>query len=129
MTGHTPDLFGKILESIARLPVKKQNEKIREYNHLLFELAKLPSGTSVIDMIMTGAGYLPLPDGASTAMNVLDILRKVVSCQEDMKELAEKKELKKKLKKIDRKETSSEMVEDIYLLDKIYRVARLKSHS
>ena len=46
-----------------------------------------------------------------------------------MKELAEKKELKKKLKKIDRKETSSEMVEDIYLLDKIYRVARLKSHS
>lgn len=126
---HTPDLFGKILESIARLPVKKQNEKIREYNHLLFELAKLPSGTSVIDMIMTGAGYLPLPDGASTAMNVLDILRKVVSGQEDVKELAEKKELKKKLKKIDRKETSSEMVEDIYLLDKIYRVARLKSHS
>lgn len=101
----------------------------RECNHLLFELAKLPSGTSVIDMIMTGAGYLPLPDGASTAMNVLDILRKVVSDQEDVKELAEKKELKKKLKKIDRKETSSEMVEDIYLLDKIYRVARLKSHS
>lgn len=80
-------------------------------------------------MIMTGAGYLPLPDGASTAMNVLDILRKVVSGQEDVKELAEKKELKKKLKKIDRKETSSEMVEDIYLLDKIYRVARLKSNS
>lgn len=126
---HTPDLFGKILESITRLPVKEQNEKIREYNHLLFELAKLPSGTSVIDMIMTGAGYLPLPDGASTAMNVLDILRKVVSGQEDVKEFTEKKELKKKLKKIDGKETSSEMVEDIYLLDKIYRVARLKSNS
>ena len=54
--------------------------------------------SSVIDMIMTGAGYLPLPDGASTAMNVLDILRKVVSGQEDVKELAEKKELKKKVK-------------------------------
>ena len=126
---NTPALFGELLDGIAKLPIETQNEKIREYNHLLFEIAKLPDRSSVIDMIMTGVGYLPVPDGASTAMNVLDLLKNAVSGQKNVKEYQEKKNLKKKLDQITEKKTDPQTVEDIYLLDKVHRVARLRQRS
>lgn len=125
---NTPVRFGDILDGIAKLPVEKQNEKIKEYNHLLLELIRQPDRASAVDMILTGLDYVSLPGGVSMAKNILELAGNLISAQESVREYRKKQELGRKIKKIEGKKPDSRKVEDIYILDKVYRVARLRQH-
>lgn len=126
---NTPLLFGRILDGIAKLPLEKQNEKIREYNHLLLEISKQPDRNSVTDMIMTGMSFVPMSDRASIATNVFDILQSMLSQRKPIKEYKDKRNLKWKMEKTEKRKFDQQSVDEIYLLDKIYRVARLQQRN
>lgn len=126
---NTPLLFGQILDGIAKLPLEKQNEKIREYNHLLLEISKQPDRNSATDMIMTGISFVPMSEKASIAANVFDILRSILSERKPIRECKDKRNLKWKIEKAEKRKLDQQSIDEIYLLDKIYRVARLQQRN
>lgn len=123
---NTPMLFGEILKGIAKLPLEKQNEKIREYNHLLLEISKQPDPGSVMDLIMTGIGFVPLNDTVSFLADTFDLLRNAAADRKPIKEYKEKRNLKWKMEQAEKREFDRQSVDDVYILDKVYRVARLR---
>lgn len=123
---NTPMLFGEILKGIAKLPLEQQNEKIREYNHLLLEVSKQSDRSSVTDLIMTGIGFVPVNDTVSFLADTFDLLRNMVADRKPIKEYREKRNLKWKMEQAEKREIDQQAVDDVYVLDKVYRVARLQ---
>lgn len=123
---NTPDAFGDIIQSLSRLPLEKQNEKIREYNHLVLEISEQPDKSSFAEMMLTGAGYVPMGDALAGCVNAIGLMSKFANSREYMREYKEKQQYKRKLKSIEGVSVDDDLLNDIYLLDKIYKVARLK---
>lgn len=123
---NTPYSFGTIIQGLSDLPVEKQNEKIREYNHLLLEIAKQPDKKSVMEMMLAGAGYIPAGDILSTCVDLINLMLEFADAREYMKSYREKKQYEKKLKKVKGNAADKKaLLEDVYVLDKIHRVVRL----
>lgn len=123
---NTPYSFGNIIQGLSDLPLEKQNEKIREYNHLLLEIAKQTDKRSFMEMMLAGAGYMPIGDVLSTCVDLISLMLDFADAREYMKDYKEKKQYKRKLKNV--KGTIADhkaLLEDVYVLDKIHRVIRL----
>lgn len=122
----TPRSFGNIIQGLSDLPLEKQNEKIREYNHLLFEIAKQKDQKSFVEMMLAGAGYMPLGDALSTCVDLISLMLEFADSRGYMEQYREKKQYERKLKGVKGTTIGNKvLLEDVYILDKIHRVARL----
>ena len=111
----TPTTLKKILEDLSKLDVKQQCEKISEYNNLIAEIGKEKIGTdSFLSYILTGAGFLPV---LGIPASIISLFLQIVKDMNVGKKLA--------LTKIEHGKAST--TDEVYLLDKLSRVAKLSN--
>lgn len=128
---NTPKYFGDLLEKMARLPLEKRNKIIREYNNLLVEASEVQKKTSVLELFMTGLDFVPKGPMLSTLISLSNMIKKRIDDCDKVLRKHEKQDFIKRVNKVvenknsERTYTAVEL-DDIYLLDRIHRVARLK---
>ena len=77
-------------------------------------------------MILTGAGYMPVGDMLSNCINLISLMMEFADSREYVKDYKEKKQYGRKLKAVKGVTADHQnLLEDIYVLDRIHRVARL----
>lgn len=125
---NTPARFGELVARLYAMEPRERETKIREYNHLLLEIAQPGKKRLATDLILTGAGFLPFYDQFSGGIELLGLLKRQLFSREPFRAAAEKKKWKKQLEKSENKTYDDQTMDDIYLLDRIYRVARLNTN-
>ncbi len=122
---NTPGHFGELVSRFAAMNPPDREKRIREYNHLLMEIAQPEKNSLVTDLILTGSGFLPFFEQFSTGIELLSLLKKQFTSREPFQGENQKRKWKKQLEKKEQKTYDSQTMDDLYLLDRIYRVARL----
>ncbi len=120
----TPHRLMRILTNLASMSDKQRRVAISDYNNIISELSEQRENTleKLPKYCLTGAGFLPVVGDTFSAFSFFkDALADTKSAKE------------KKDKRIIRKVTEKELgrndnpyIEDVYVLDKLCRVAKLK---
>ena len=121
----TFDGFKRIIDNLGMMSETEQKSKIRLYNDTLFDLASTRQTTSKIDFMLSTSSFFPLPYSFSLVAAIASMAKGKIGDVDFMRERAELKRIEACLKATGRPQTS-EFVEDIYILDKISRVAGLR---
>lgn len=111
----TPETLKNILNHLAEMPQPERQKKVAEYSNLMAELGnqKGISKDSILNYVLTGVGFLP---GVGTAASIVGLILQLV---EDLK-LREKWSFHRIAKQ------NSNVNEEVYLLDKLSRIARIR---
>lgn len=117
--------FSDILFRLGNLNDEERTKIIREYNDILFELVGDKKGGRIPKFLMGGIGFLPLPAFFSHILTSVGLLKDWFSETEVKKEYDDHKKIKQQMKEYGIT-VEHQKVKDIYLLDKISRVATLK---
>lgn len=123
----TPNGFRNLLMRLGDMNEVERKDKIRQYNDLLLETAKIDRKKSkdIIKFMLGGAAFLPLSYSLSVVLSLIGILNDRINnsgfVQKD-KEI----ELISEIVRSSGFKCEEQLSEDIYLLDKITRVAILK---
>ncbi|KYZ76730.1 hypothetical protein AXX12_09980 [Anaerosporomusa subterranea] len=120
--------FRDLLVRLSHSDEKLRKSKIKEYNDLLFEVGKIQSNKNggFLKFMLGSAGFLPLNYELSFVLSLIGIIKDKVDDSTVMMKLAEMKAIEKCIKDQGVMNPEKQSVEDIYLLDKISRVAILK---
>ena len=109
-TTHT---LQRILLNLSELDQNQQKTKIEEYNNLIAEIGKEHfSVLNGINYVLSGAGFIPV---VGTFASIIDLLMQIFSDTGIKKEIVKKKISKGK----------STIKDEVYLLDKLSRVAKI----
>lgn len=109
----TSTTLKRILENLAELDSMQQNEKISEYNNLIAEVGKEKNnfGKS-LNYILSGVGFIPkIGTGAAIISLLLQLL--------------EDSGVKRRIVKKKIESGSASTADEVYLLDKLSRVAKI----
>lgn len=117
--------FKRIIDNLGQMNEVERKAQIRLYNDTLFDLANTRPTTSKIDFLLSTSSFLPLPYPLSLAVAITSLTKGKISGLDVAREQAERKQIELCLESTGRPQTP-EMVEDIYTLDKISRVAGLR---
>ncbi len=110
---NTTNTLQRILLNLSELDQDQQKSKIEEYNNLIAEIGKERFTTiNGINYVLSGAGFIPV---IGTFASIIDLLMQVFSDTGIKKEIVKKKINKGK----------STINDEVYLLDKLSRVAKI----
>lgn len=120
--------FHDILDRLGKMDEKLRKSKIREYNDILFDVAKIKNNNNggLLKLMLGGASFLPLNYQLSLVLSSLGIVKDQVDGSASIRKHSEMEAIEKCIKNYDGMTTEKQTVEDIYLLDKISQVAILK---
>lgn len=123
----TPDRFRAILSNFEKMDEHERKRKINEYNDLLFDIHERQgrSGKKLLKMMMGGIEFLPIDPRVQMILSLIGIISDSMN---DSSMIENRKEMKS-IEKIIRASgiaNDEHTAKDIYLLDKISRVAMLK---
>lgn len=124
---YTPQGFRDLLLRLESMDEVLRKNKIKEYNDVLFEVAKISSIQSkdYIKLMLGGAGFLPIGYPLSVVLSLIGIIKDKVDASESLQKEKGMKLISRCIKNSGIK-AENQFIEDIYLLDKISRVAILK---
>lgn len=124
---NTPQGFQDLLMRLDVMDELHRKSKINDYNNLLFEAAKISNGNSkdYFKFMLGGAGFLPLNYMMSIVLSLIGIINDKVNASESMQKINEMKFIASLIKDSGIKK-DDQVIEDVFLLDKISRVAILK---
>lgn len=117
--------FRDILLRLENLSEEKRRASIRQYNDLLFELSSTKAPVSKIDFLLGASSFLPLNYFVSLFLASFGILKGRLSSLKAVERSNELRIIEKCINNANLQVTRS-LNEDIYLLDKISRVAYLR---
>lgn len=117
--------FRDILVRLGNLSDEEKTKTIREYNDILFDLVGDKKNSGLIKFIIGGAGFLPLSTAFSHILTSAGLLKDWIDETEAKKKYDDYKRIEKQMIKYGIS-VDHQKVKDIYLLDKISRVATLK---
>jgi hypothetical protein len=120
--------FRDLLVRLDHMDEKLRKNEIKKYNDLLFEAGKIQSNKSdgFLKFMLGSTGFLPLNYKITFILSAIGIIKDKVDDFEPMRKRAEMKAIEKCIKDYGGMTPEKQRVEDIYLLDKISRVAILK---
>ena len=121
----THNTFRDILVRLDSLCEKDRNAKIRQYNDILFDLSFTKAPSSKIDFALSASAFLPVNYPISFLLSATGIAKWKFSSSSGVEKRKELKFIEKCLSNMDIQIDKS-LVEDVYILDKISRVAHLK---
>lgn len=119
---HTRTRLKEVLQSLDKLESEGRHRKINQYNYLLYEIGEQQNKSGKIDWIdymLGGSGLIP---GIGSLFSIISILR---SAYKDIAK-SEKRKVFDLIDKISEVQMKQMEKEDVYMLNKIDRVARLK---
>lgn len=117
--------FRDILVRLGKLSDEDRAKTIREYNDILFELCGDNKRNGFVKFIMGGTGFLPFPTAFSHLLTSAGLLKDLIDETGVKKKYDDYKKIEKQMSEYGLS-TNHQKVKDIYLLDKISRVATLK---
>ena len=117
--------FRDILVRLGNLNDEEKSKTIREYNDILFDLVGDIKSGGFVKFIMGGTGFLPLSTAFSHLLTSAGLLKDLIDETGEKKKHDEYKKIEKQMKEYGIS-VEHQKVKDIYLLDKISRVATLK---
>jgi hypothetical protein len=125
---NTQNGFRELLTRLGNMDEQQRKSKIREYNDLLFEVGKIQSNKNggVLKFMLGSTGFLPLNYKLSFILSLIGIIKDKIDDSTAIKKIGEMKVIEKCIKDHGLMIQDKQSVEDIYLLDKISRVAILK---
>ena len=110
---NTTQTLKNILQKLVQLEPLEREQKIREYNNLIAEIGKEKIGmTNILNYILSGAGFIP---GVGTGASIVSLILQIF---EDL-QLKEKWRLEKL------KNDNGSTKDEVYLLDRLSRVAKI----
>ena len=110
---NTTHTLQRILLNLSELDQSQQKNKIEEYNNLIAEIGKEHfTAIKGINYVLSGAGFIPV---IGTFASIIDIVMQIFSDTGIRKEIVKKKINKGK----------STINDEVYLLDKLSRVAKI----
>ena len=113
----TTTTLTKILNNISNLSEDKQKQRITEYNNLIAEIGEEKiGGKAIMNYVLSGAGFIPT---IGTAASIISLLGQIFDDSGIMREL-----IKRKVSS-----GNGSVTDEVYLLDKLSRVARLTFQS
>jgi len=117
---HTTETLKQILETLTQMPREEQELKIREYNHLIAEIGKekITLKNNVPSYILSGAGMMPIIGGPISVVSLFLQILKDLGVLQRLRE-------RSILGKIKNGTATTE--QEVYLLDRLSRVAKLRS--
>lgn len=123
----TPKAFRNLLHRLDAMDDATRRQTINEYNDLLFEVVEASGRSSggFVKMMLGGAGFLPLSYQESFALALVGLVHDKVNALKTVKRAKELDRIEKCIKDSGI-QAREHMKEDIYILDKISRVAILK---
>lgn len=128
-TYNTATELAGILAKLERMDEKERRERISGYNSLLCDIAEIPDKErwKCLKYFLGAAGLIPiLPPPISMGVALADLgvtaLDKALSKRKE----AEKKQIAYKINKATKEKPDKELVDDVYILDKIARIAKLQ---
>lgn len=121
----TFDGFNRIINNLGRASEAERKMKIRLYNDTLLDLTSTRQAVSKIDFVLSTTSFFPLPYPLSLAGAIASMAKGKINNVDFVREQSERKQIEACLKATGRPQTS-EFVDDIYILDKISRVAGLR---
>lgn len=109
----TPIVLKRILKNLSELDSMQRTERISEYNNLIAEIGKekITLGKS-LNYILSGVGFIPI---IGTGASIISLLL----------QLLEDSGVKRKMVKKKIESGSSSIADEVYLLDKLSRVAKI----
>lgn len=124
---YTPKGFRDLLMRLESMDEWHRKNKIKEYNDLLFEVAKISNSKSkdFIQFMLGATSFLPLSYPLSALLSLIGIIKGKVDMSEALQKEKEIKFIASCIKDSGIK-AEKQLIEDIYLLDKISCVAILK---
>jgi len=128
-TYNTATELAGILAKLERMDEKERRERISGYNSLLCDIAEIPDKErwKCLKYFLGAAGLIPiLPPPISMGVALADLgvtaLDKALSKRKE----AEKTQIAYKINKATKEKPDKELVDDVYILDKIARIAKLQ---
>ena len=121
----THNRFRDILFRLGNLSDEERTKTIREYNDILFELVGNKKRCGFTKFLMGGTGFLPLSTAFSHILTSAGLLKDLIDETGAKKKYDDYKKIEKQMIEYGIS-VEHQKVEDIYLLDKISRVATLR---
>lgn len=121
----TYDGFKHIIDSLGQMDEAARKARVTEYNDTLLELTSTPQRPSKLDFMLSASSFLPLPYVLTLTTATMSLAKGQISTADFVQEQAELKRIEAYLKANGRPQTP-QFVEDIYMLDKISKVAGLR---
>lgn len=126
---NTTTKLASILAKLERMDEKERKEKINNYNTLLCDIAEIPDKErfKCLKYFLGAAGFIPiLPTQISIGIALADFGVTVLDKALAKKKAVEKRQIAYKLNKATKEKPEQELVDDVYILDKIARIAKLR---
>ncbi|NFT91128.1 hypothetical protein FDF86_01690 [Clostridium botulinum] len=122
---NTPEKLKDIIIKLDNMSESERNKRVSEINNTIVNLGKESKNAlkTTGHYLLSGAGLIP---GIGTGISIMSIIMDVVNNTNKAQMIKKKKEIDNIKKSIDNKKCDREFVDDVYYLDRISRIAKLK---